>query len=137
MKPDRLRTIPLFEGLSDDDYTKLGRWTDEFVITAGKQLVTQGSYPHEFMVIDHGTAEVTHSDQHLAELGPGDFFGEMALLSNHPRMASIVAKTDITLVVLHERNFRAMRESLPTVAHRIDDVMAERQRIAQELGIET
>ena len=136
MKTDRLQKMPLFEGLSDGDLKTLGGWTDEVEVPAGKHLVRQGAYPHEFMVIEEGTVEVTHDGQSLAELGPGDFFGEMALLTNHPRMASIVASSDVRLVVMHERNFRAMEETMPQVAERIQTVMEERRRKDRERGIE-
>ena len=133
MKADRLRKIPLFEGLSEHDYDRLERWTDEIDVPANKHLVNEGAYPHEFMVIEAGTAEVTHEDQHIAELGPGDFFGEIALLLDVPRTATVVATSDITLVVMHERDFRAMEEEIPTVRERIAAIMEERRaRAAQE-----
>ena len=137
MKPDRLKKMPLFEGLSDHDLERLATWTDEIDVPSGKNLITQGTFAHEFMLIEEGTAEVSHDGRHLADMGPGDFFGEMALLSHHPRMASVVATSDLSLVVMHERNFRAMEEELPTVANRIASVMAERERLDKERGIET
>ena len=70
MKAERLRKIPLFEGLSDHQYERLERWTDEIDVPTNKHLVNQGAYPHEFMVIETGTAEVTHDGEHLADLGP-------------------------------------------------------------------
>jgi CRP-like cAMP-binding protein len=133
MKADRLRRIPLFEGLSDHDYERLERWTDEIDVPANKHLVNEGAYPHEFMVIEVGSAEVTHDDRHLADLGPGDFFGEIALLLDVPRTATVVASSDVTLVVMHERDFRAMEEDIPTVRNRINAIMEERRaRAAQE-----
>ena len=133
MKADRLRKIPLFEGLSEHDYARLERWTDEIDVPANKHLVNEGAYPHEFMVIEAGSAEVTHEDRHLADLGPGDFFGEIALLLDVPRTATVVASSDITLVVMHERDFRAMEEEIPTVRNRINAIMEERRaRAAQE-----
>ncbi|HSD49407.1 MAG TPA: cyclic nucleotide-binding domain-containing protein [Actinomycetota bacterium] len=127
MKADRLRKIPLFEGLTDQQYERLERWTDEIDVPADKHLVNQGAYPHEFMVIESGTAQVTHDGAHLADLGPGDFFGEMALLLNVPRTATVAATSDITLVVMHERNFRAMKEEIPVVAERVKSIMEERR----------
>lgn len=133
MKADRLRKIPLFEGLSEHHYDRLERWTDEIDVPANKHLVNEGAYPHEFMVIEAGSAEVTHEDRHLADLGPGDFFGEIALLLDVPRTATVVASSDITLVVMHERDFRAMEEEIPTVRNRINAIMEERRaRAAQE-----
>jgi CRP/FNR family transcriptional regulator, cyclic AMP receptor protein len=133
MKADRLRKIPLFEGLSDHEYDRLERWTDEIDVPANKHLVNEGAYPHEFMVIESGSAEVTHDGEHLAHLGPGDFFGEIALLLDVPRTATVVASSDVTLVVMHERDFRAMEEEIPRIRDRIGVVMEERRaRAAQE-----
>ena len=133
MKADRLRKIPLFQGLSDQEYERLERWTDEIDVPADKHLVNEGAYPHEFMVIEQGTAKVTHDQEQLAELGPGDFFGEIALLLDVPRTATVVASSDVTLVVMHERDFRAMEEEIPQVRDRIGAVMEERRaRAAQE-----
>ena len=70
--PDEGRTAaegPLFEGLTDHQYERLERWTDEIDVPTNKHLVNQGAYPHEFMVIESGTAEVTHDGTHLADLG--------------------------------------------------------------------
>ena len=136
MKPERLKKIPLFSDLSGDDLQRLGSWTDEVDLPAGKSLIHQGNFPHEFMVLESGTAEVTHDGQHLADLGPGDFFGEMALLEEQRRMASVVTTSDATIIVMHSRNFRAMEEAMPEVAARIVAVMQERQRSDRERGIE-
>ena len=136
MKPERLKKIPLFSDLSGDDLQRLGSWTDEVDLPAGKSLIHQGNFPHEFMVLESGTAQVTHDGQHLADLGPGDFFGEMALLEEQRRMASVVTTSDATIIVMHSRNFRAMEEAMPEVAARIIAVMQERQKADQEKGIE-
>ena len=136
MKPERLKKIPLFSDLSGDDLQRLGSWTDEVDLPAGKPLIHQGNFPHEFMVLESGTAEVTHDGQHLADLGPGDFFGEIALLEEQRRMASVVTTSDATIIVMHSRNFRAMEEAMPEVAARIIAVMQERQKADQERGIE-
>ena len=137
MKAERLKQNPLFAGLTDHEYERLERWTDEIDVPSGKPLVTQGSYPHEFMVIEQGTAEVTQNGEHLATLGPGDFFGEIALLLHVSRTASVTATSDVTLVVMHERDFRAMEEEIPRVAERINFIMEKRRAKAAEQGIET
>jgi CRP-like cAMP-binding protein len=136
VKPDRLKEIPLFSDLSGDDLERLGGWTDEVDLPAGKPLISQGNFPHEFMVLESGTAEVTHDGKHLADLGPGDFFGEMALLEEQRRMASVVTTSEATVIVMHARNFRAMEEAMPEVAARIKAVMVERQKADQAKGIE-
>jgi CRP-like cAMP-binding protein len=137
VKPKRLKQIPLFSDLSGGDLERLGSWTDEVDLPAGKSLIHQGNFPHEFMVLESGTAEVTHDGEHLADLGPGDFFGEMALLEEQRRMASVVTTSDATVIVMHARNFRAMEEAMPEVAARIKATMLERQQADREKGIES
>jgi CRP-like cAMP-binding protein len=128
MKPERLKEIPLFSDLSGDDLERLGGWTDEVDLPAGKPLIHQGNFPHEFMVLESGTAEVTHDGEHLADLGPGDFFGEIALVEHHRRTASVVATTPVRVVVMFSREFDAMERELPEVAERIRQAMLERRR---------
>jgi len=137
MKAERLRKVRLFQGLSDHDYKHLEQWTDEISVPENKHLVHQGAYPHEFMVIEDGTASVEHDGNHLADLGPGDFFGEMALLLNVPRTATVTATSEVTLVVMHERNFRAMEEEIPLVASRIQTILEERKAKAVAQGIDS
>jgi CRP-like cAMP-binding protein len=137
VKPDRLKQIPLFADLSDEDLERLGSWADEVEVPAGKPLISQGNFPHEFMVLESGTAEVTHGGDHLADLGPGDFFGEIALLEDQRRMASVVTTSDATIIVMHARNFRAMEAAMPEVAARIKAVMDERRESDRAKGIES
>ena len=137
MKAERLKQIPIFSDLSNDDLERLGSWADEVDLPAGKALISQGNFPHEFMVLESGTAEVTHDGQHLADLGPGDFFGEIALLEEQRRMASVTTTSDATVIVMHARNFRAMEEAMPEVAARIKSTMEERQQADRAKGIES
>jgi CRP/FNR family transcriptional regulator, cyclic AMP receptor protein len=132
---DRLRKIALFRDLSRRELERLASWTDEVDVKAGRHLMHEGAFPHEFMLIESGSAEVTHDGDHLADLGPGDFFGEMALMEEHRRTATVTATSDLTIVVMHERDFRAMEDEMPEVAKRIRGVMddrrnADRQRLA-------
>jgi CRP-like cAMP-binding protein len=124
---DRLKAIPLFADLPHRDLERLARWTDEVDVKAGKHLVDQGAFPHEFMLIESGTAEVVHDGNRIADLGPGDFFGEMALLEEQRRSATVTASSDLRIVVMHERDFRAMEDEMPEVAQRIRAVMDERR----------
>jgi CRP-like cAMP-binding protein len=124
---DRLRHIPLFRDLSRRDLERLASWADEVDVKSGRRLMDEGAFPHEFMVIETGSAEVTHDGGHLADLGPGDFFGEMALLEEHRRTATVTATSDLTIIVMHERDFRAMEDVMPEVAGRIRGVMDDRR----------
>jgi CRP-like cAMP-binding protein len=133
----RLKQIPLFSDLAPKDLERLARWADEVDVPAGKHLVDQGAFPHEFMVIESGSAEVVHDGNHIADLGPGDFFGEMALLEHQRRSATVTASSDLRIIVMHERDFRAMEGVMPEVAQRIRAVMDERRGRDQQRATES
>ena len=80
MDTSRLKSLPLFESVSDEDLEKIAPFVSEVSVSEGKHLVDEGDYAYEFMAIEEGTAEVRRGEEKLAELGPGDFFGEMGLL---------------------------------------------------------
>jgi CRP/FNR family cyclic AMP-dependent transcriptional regulator len=124
---ERLKSLPLFGELSPKDRERIARWADEVDVAAGRDLMKEGAFPHEFMVIESGTAEVTHDGDRLAELGPGDFFGEMALLEHIRRTATVTATSDLRIIVMHERDFREMEHEMPEVARRIRATMDERR----------
>lgn len=128
MDADQLKQIPLFQDLSRRELERLAAWTDEVDVTTGHRLIDQGSFPHEFMLISRGSAEVTHDGRHLADLGPGDFFGEMALLEELRRSATVIATSDLRVIVMHARDFHAMESEMPRVAERIRAVMEDRRR---------
>ena len=127
MDAERLKALPLFGDLSHHDRQRIARWADDVDLPAGKTLVSQGAFAHEFMVLESGTAEVTVNGDHIADLGPGDFFGEMALLEHQRRSATVTATSDLRVVVMHERDFRAMEDELPEVARAIRATMEERR----------
>ena len=128
MDAARLKALPLFGELSHHDLQKIARWADDVDVPPGKTLVAQGAFAHEFMVLESGSAEVTVNGEHIADLGPGDFFGEMALLEHQRRSATVTATSDLRVVVMHERDFRAMEDELPEVARMIRATMDERRQ---------
>lgn len=119
MDPARLQGIPLFATLSKKDLQQVSTWMTELQVPEGDHLVKQGKFAHEFFVIEEGTAEVTKDGQMIAELGPGAFFGEMALMGEERRTASVTAKTPMRVIIMHERDFRTMAGDLPHVADAI------------------
>jgi CRP/FNR family cyclic AMP-dependent transcriptional regulator len=128
MNAARLKPIPLFSDLTDRQREQVARWADEVDIKAGKHLVDQGRFAYEFFVIEEGTAEVTHDGDHLTDLGPGDFFGEIGILGDEPRTATVVAISDMTLIVMTDRDFREMTRSMPHVAETIRRTMEARMK---------
>jgi len=121
-----LDPVPLFAGLSHKEREKVARWADTIDLPAGRHLLDEGRLPHEFFVILDGEVEVLHEAQHLATLGPGDFFGEIALIEHGRRTASVVTTTPTTLAVMSPASFAAMRREMAEVALRIDDAIRER-----------
>lgn len=93
MHPSRLSSVPLFQSLSRHEREQVARWADEIDVPAGYHLLDQGRFAHEFFVVLEGTVEVTQDGRHLTDLGPGDFFGEIALLEAARRTATVVATT--------------------------------------------
>jgi CRP/FNR family cyclic AMP-dependent transcriptional regulator len=127
MDPARLKSIPLFAALSDREREQVARWADEVDVAEGKHLVDEGQFAYEFFVIEEGTAEVRHGEDTVASLGPGDFFGEIALLEHVRRTASVVATSPMRAIVMFGRDFRAMEAELPDVAARIRQAIEERK----------
>jgi CRP/FNR family transcriptional regulator, cyclic AMP receptor protein len=121
-----LERVPLFAGLSPKEREKVARWADTVDLPAGKHLLEEGRLPHEFFVILEGEVEVMHDGEHLATLGPGDFFGEIALIEHGRRTASVVAASPTSLAVMSPIAFDAMRREMPRVAERVEAVIRER-----------
>jgi len=119
MDASRLQGIRLFSGLSNKELEQLAQWTDELSIGEGHELATEGRFAHEFFLIEDGTAEVLQGGEPIAELGPGDFFGEIALLETERRTATVRATTPMEVIVMFSREFKRMERELPAVADRI------------------
>lgn len=127
MDAARLKSIPLFAELTERERGRVARWADELDVPQGKHLVEEGKFAHEFFVIEEGTADVLHGDQKLTELGPGDFFGEIALVEHQRRTASVVATTPMRAIVMFGRDFGQMESEMPSVAARIRQAIEERR----------
>lgn len=126
MDPNRLKDVPLFEGLSKKERQQVSQWTDEIDVPEGKHLADQGDFAHEFFVIEQGTAEVKQDGKTIHSLGPGDFFGEIALVETQRRTASVVATSPMTLIVMSSRAFSTMQSDLPEAAAQVRSKLEER-----------
>ncbi len=130
MDAHRLEGIPLFADLSRKEREQIARLADEVDVLAGYHLLDQGRFPHEFFVIEKGTVAVDKDGVHVADLGPGDFFGEIAILESERRTASVIASTPVTAIVMTARDFRTVADEMPEVASRIH--AAIRERVARQ-----
>jgi CRP-like cAMP-binding protein len=125
---DHLAQVPLFSACSKKDLQTVARAADEVGIKAGKVLVEEGKPGHEFFLILDGKATVLRGKKKVATLGPGQYFGEMALLDRGPRSATVVAETDMDLLVLGQREFSGVVDEVPALAHKLLATMAQRLR---------
>jgi CRP-like cAMP-binding protein len=122
-----LKAVPLFASLSDADLKQVAQQAEDVDIREGKQLITEGRFAYEFFAIEEGTADVTIGGKVVRQLGPGDFFGEMALLVTDRRTASVVATSPMRLVVLTAGQFHALERQAPGVAAQIRAAIEERK----------
>ena len=127
MDPNRLRSLPLFADLSDDELSEVATFAQEISVETGRPLVREGDFSYEFMSIEEGEAEVTRHGEHVADLGPGDFFGEMGLLEKTLRNATVTAKTPMQLVTLTGWDLRRIERSVPQAVARVRAVLDVRR----------
>ena len=127
MDEQRLASVPLFASLSKRERAELARHADEVDLREGQELVHEGAFAYEFFVIEEGTAEVLRGGEHVADLGPGDFFGEMGAVSvDGRRNATVVTRSPMTAIVMTARDFRDIASRMPMLAERIGEKIRER-----------
>jgi voltage-gated potassium channel len=124
--PERLRDLPLFAGLSDDELDRFARSFEEKQVSAGGRLTLEGASGYSFFVIESGTVEVERGGEVLQTLGAGEFFGEAAILTGERRNATVTASSDVDLLVLFGTEFRVLEAELPAAADQIRKKMLER-----------
>jgi CRP/FNR family cyclic AMP-dependent transcriptional regulator len=123
----RLKSIPLFEEVGDVELARIAPFAQEVSVEPGKVLVREGDFSYEFMAIEDGEAEVTRGGEHVADLGPGNFFGEMGLLEKTLRNATVTAKTPMRLVTLTGWDLRRVERTAPEAIERVRAVLEERR----------
>ena len=127
MDATRLKSIPLFEEVGDEELAQIAPFAQEVSVEAGKVLVREGDFSYEFMAIEEGIAEVTRGGEHVADLGPGDFFGEMGLLEKTLRNATVTAKSPMRLLTLTGWDLRRVERTAPQAIERVRAVLEERR----------
>jgi len=125
-KLDVLHSIPLFARFGQRELLRLGQLVDEIDVPAGRVLMRQGATADEMFVVISGTLRVERDGRLIAELGSGDWAGEMGLLSEEPRMATVTAQTASRLLVVGHREFHALMDELPSVRNCILAALTDR-----------
>jgi len=127
-----LRGVPLFANLDDHELGEIARHADQISVPEGQVLVSQDAAGNSFYVIIEGAADVVRDGQKLAELTDGDFLGEMALLEDLPRSATVVTTAPTRVLEMHRREFSGVLDEAPHLARKMLATMAHRLRNADE-----
>jgi CRP-like cAMP-binding protein len=116
---EALGRIEFFEGLSARELRSIARLMTRLEVRAGRTLVREGSVGREFFVIIDGEAEVTRNGRRINHLGPGETFGEIALLDTSPRVATVTALSDMTVEVLTRSEFADLLDDAPGLTRKL------------------
>ena len=127
-----LGDIWLFSAVPAGQLRTIRRAVEEVEVPPGVVLCEEGSVGREFFFIVDGTASVRRNGRKAATLGPGDYFGELSLLDRRPRNATIVSETPMKLLVLDQRRFNGLLDSIPGMSHKLLVAMADRLREADK-----
>lgn len=135
------RNLPIFTGCTEDELAEIDRLADEVHVEAGRTIIRQGDLGQEFAVIVSGEADVVKDGEVVVTIGPGAYFGEVALLDAISRTASVVARTDMVLEVIDRRGFNTLLDDLPRLsrsmlrgtAHRLAELEEENQLLRARL----
>jgi CRP/FNR family cyclic AMP-dependent transcriptional regulator len=125
-KIEHIRAVPLFSRCSKKELAEVAKLADEIDFRPGKELTREGRTGREFFVLLDGEAEVRRKGRKLRTLGPGDFFGEIALIAHTPRTATVTTTTDVELLVITAQSFRTLLDHQPPIAAKVLAALAER-----------
>ena len=128
MDESSLRSIPLFESLPTQARAAIAQHADQLDVPEGTELARQGDFAYEFFVIEDGAAEVLRDGEPIAELGAGDFLGEMGIVGKVVRNATVRTTSPARVIVMTEQDFRSMSRTNPDVASRIEAAVEQRCR---------
>jgi CRP/FNR family transcriptional regulator, cyclic AMP receptor protein len=126
----RLKRLPVFQDLGDEALSHISALAAEVSVPEGKELVREGDYSYDVLVIEEGTARVERGGEQIAELGPGDFIGEMGVLERHQRNATVVATSPMLLMTLTSWDIRRLRKSAPEVVDHLRSLVEQRKEHA-------
>ncbi|HEU5212363.1 MAG TPA: cyclic nucleotide-binding domain-containing protein [Gaiellaceae bacterium] len=126
VSPDRLVALDFFNAFPEAERATIAEYAEEVDVPSGTTLVSEGEYAYQFFVIEHGQAEVSANGERIAELGPGDFFGEVGLMLTGVRTATVKALSPMTLITLFQQNFRICEQTYPEIADRLRTAVADR-----------
>jgi CRP/FNR family transcriptional regulator, cyclic AMP receptor protein len=125
--PARLKKIPIFADLDEESLRNVAQLAGELSVEAGKELVREGDYSYDLLAIEEGTARVERHGEHVADLGPGDVFGEMGVLERSQRNATVVATSPMMLATLTGWDVRRLERTTPAAVEHLRAVVEQRR----------
>ena len=125
-KVELLQAVPLFASCSKTELERIASLADELDLADGATLIREGERGREFLVIVDGTVRVTKRGKKVRDLGSGDFIGEIALVSDVPRTATVTATSPVRLLVVTDRAFRGLIEEMPSIATKVLQSLGQR-----------
>jgi len=126
MDTTQLKRIPLFAQASDEELEKVAVFADSREVADGTEVVSEGGFSRELLAIEDGTAKVTRAGEHVADLGPGDVFGEAGMLEDEMRGATVTATSRMKLISLGHFDVKRLKKNAPGVYAAIEALVEER-----------
>jgi|SRR5690349_17146698 CRP-like cAMP-binding protein len=124
--PAELSAVPLFASLSEPELREIASWFDAKDVGGGARIIGEGASGYTFFVLVEGSAVVTANGKEVGALGPGDFFGEIAILGDGRRSATVTTTAPSRVLVMFGTEFRRLQQTQPDIASRIETTMGER-----------
>jgi CRP-like cAMP-binding protein len=125
-KAELIKRVPLFSQCTKKELAEVAHIADEIDLPAGKDLMREGERGREFFVLLEGTADVSKKKRKLAEMKSGDFFGEIALVSDAPRSATVTTSAPVRALVVTDRDFRTLLRHSPGIQLKVLQALADR-----------
>ena len=127
MDVGQLRRIQLFSDANEDELDQLGAFAESVECNEKAEIIREGDFSRALLAIAEGTAEVTRDGKHIATLGPGDVFGEVGVLDNALRNATVTATSRLKLVIMGQLDVQNLKDSAPGIYRRIERLAQERR----------
>jgi CRP-like cAMP-binding protein len=123
----QLKRIPLFADASDEELAKVAAFAQSKEVPEGEVVVEEGGFSRELLAIEDGTVEVTREGEHIADLGPGEVFGEAGMLDDEMRSATVTAKSRLKLISLGHFEVQRLKKDAPQIYGKIEQLVEERK----------
>lgn len=127
MDATQLKRIPLFADASDEELRKVAAFAQSKEVPEGEVVLEEGGFSRELLAIEEGTAAVSRDGEHIADLGPGDIFGEAGMLDDEMRSATVTATSRLKLISMGHFEVKRMKKDAPDVYARIEELVEERK----------